>query len=241
MGAYKLQVNDDLNGRTLALSIPVGTSFTENKIIAATHSGKYIVEGVIDTTNVAGITENADWSQLSDLDAVFYNTDANTNETSVDLPDDFGTIISIDESAVIYPYVKRTANEKVYGFSEDLAKVPLIDGILEEGEIEITGASGYYPFTWNYIKLKNGISVCWTHQRIIAQEATGSYGLIAPFPENFFKEQPIVFITPFENTNNWSHTIKQLTKDLLNATLWSPNNSAKYNGMASILAFGRWK
>lgn len=123
MGAYKLQVNDDLNGRTLALSIPVGTAFTVNKIIAATHNGKYIVEGVIDTTNIAGITENPDWSQLSDLDIVFYDTDANTNETSVDLPDDFGTVISIDESAVIYPYVKRTANEKIYGFTEDMAKV----------------------------------------------------------------------------------------------------------------------
>ena len=129
MGTYNLQIGDDLNGRTLALSIPVGTSFTENKIIAATHSGKYIVEGVIDTTNVAGITGNANWSQLSDLDAVFYNTDANKNETSVDLPDDFGTIISIDESAVIYPYVKRTANEKIYGFSEDLSKIEITNAV----------------------------------------------------------------------------------------------------------------
>lgn len=241
MGAYNLQVNDNLNGRTLALSIPDETAFTENKIIAATHNGNYIVEGLVDGESLAGITDNANWSQLSDLDTVFYNSGDSVNLDSVDLTDGFGTVIEIDESAVIYPYVKRTANEKVYGFSEDLAKVPLIDGILEEGEIEITGASGYYPFTWNYIKLKNGISVCWTDQRIIAQESNGSYGLVAPFPENFFKEQPIVFITPFENTNNWSQTIKQLTKNLLNATLWSPNASAKYNGEASILAFGRWK
>lgn len=118
-----LSIGINLDNRTLSLNIPDETTIEDLKYIAKVNSNNYIAE---DTVN--GVSRGY-YHFLNENDeaetAIFYQYDGTTTSVNIDsftLPDNFGTITEVDETATLFNYINRNSHEKVYVVSEDYAK-----------------------------------------------------------------------------------------------------------------------
>lgn len=118
-----LSIGINLDNRTLSLNIPDETTIEDLKYIAKVNSNNYIAE---DTVNGVSrgyyhfLNENNEAET-----AIFYQYDGTTTLVNIDsftLPDNFGTITKVDETATLFDYISRNSHEKVYVISEDYAK-----------------------------------------------------------------------------------------------------------------------
>lgn len=116
MSKYTLQTGISLNNRTLFLNIPNGTSINSLKYIAKTDNpNNYIAED-----NEIGYFHYLD-EEENEVISIFYRKNG-INHESIKLPDNFGVITEIDDTAVLYQYIKRTSHEKVFVISEDMGQ-----------------------------------------------------------------------------------------------------------------------
>lgn len=142
MSEFTLGVGISLNKRYLTNAVPDATEISEMKYIAKGNDGCYIAED-----NVGGVSRgyvhyiDADQNDVVEL---FYSYDGET--TTVNVPsffveDGFGAITEVDETAVLYQYLKRVGNEKVYVISEDYSKEESMnkDRIISEIENQVSG------------------------------------------------------------------------------------------------------
>lgn len=106
---YNLDIGINLNDRTLYLSIPENSDITELKYICKTDKNNYIAE---DSTG--------GYYHYNGTNTYFY--DSGVNVETINLPENFGTIIEIDNTSVLYEFIERVSHEKVYVTSEDYAK-----------------------------------------------------------------------------------------------------------------------
>lgn len=129
MSNYNLDVGINLNERVLNLSIPNETEITDLKYIAKTdNSNNYIAE-----TNNKGYFHYIENGE--EVSEIFYEKN-NVNLNRIVLPENFGTIVEIDSTAILYEYITRASNEKVFVFGEDFSKSESMnkDDILTEIE-----------------------------------------------------------------------------------------------------------
>lgn len=108
----------DLSGATITSTIPANTVVSENKVICA--SGNNVIgerlssgrtEGYMLVYEDGGATEE-----------VFYSSNGSsttTNLSSFSVPETFGILDTVDASAVLYPYLSRVGNRKLFGITED--------------------------------------------------------------------------------------------------------------------------
>lgn len=109
----------DLSARTLLLSIPSGTTVSEDVIVARCGSNNLIGERVS-----GGVTQGYiqyDDGESNIVTEIFYTSNG-TNPDSIDIPAGFGAITEINEDAVLYPYIQRNENEKTYLITEDMGR-----------------------------------------------------------------------------------------------------------------------
>lgn len=115
MSNYNLDVGINLNERVLNLEIPNGTEISDLKYIAKTDNlNNYIAEA--DNQAYFHYVENGE-----EVFEIFYEKN-NINLNQIVLPKNFGTIIEIDSTAILYEYITRASNEKVFVFGEDFSK-----------------------------------------------------------------------------------------------------------------------
>lgn len=134
---YTLQIGIDLSGRTLSASIPAGTVVSANKYIARSINGNYIAERVTNGTSYGVLS-------VGGSETVFYQSTGSStpiNMGAFTLPDTFGVLSEVDETATLYEYINREAHEKLYVFTEDMAKVEL-DEALAEAEVNVNIEDG---------------------------------------------------------------------------------------------------
>lgn len=111
-----LVLGDDLSGRKIYVKPQGSYTVTEEKVIARASSTNYFYEtagnvGYCKYKNAANTITTITFYQNGGYMASF------------DLPDDFGVLYEVDDSAVLYGMLKRIANQKVYGFTEDMNRV----------------------------------------------------------------------------------------------------------------------
>lgn len=121
---HTIIVGTDLNGRKIITNIPDTTEITELKYIAKVNDNNYIAENKM---TVEGQTEECSvgYYHYNDAIYIFYirnSSEVVTNLTNFTLPDDFGVCTEIDNTAVLYNYIKRNCHEKVYVICEDFCK-----------------------------------------------------------------------------------------------------------------------
>lgn len=143
MSNFNLAVGIELDKRNLYSTIPDGTTISEMKYIAKGNDGCYIAEDQVDGVS-RGYLHYIDENDTS-VTEVFYSYDGET--TTVNVPSffvqsGFGAINEIDETAVLYEYLKRVGNEKVYVVSEDYSKKESMDKDQIKADIE-DKVSGY--------------------------------------------------------------------------------------------------
>ena len=117
-----LEPGANLNGRTIYSTVPAGTGITTNKIIAKSSNTNFFCESV---TN--GVTSGYyQWLKADSTigQVIFYrNGSSPINMKSFQMPDDFGTLVEVDENAVLYPYLMRQGHEKAFLVTEDMSFV----------------------------------------------------------------------------------------------------------------------
>ncbi len=121
---HTIIVGTDLNGRKITCSIPDTTEITEQKIIAKVTDDKYIAENKMTVEGQTGEC-SVGYYHYNDTINIFYLRNSSgivTNLTNFTLPDDFGTVTEIDDTAVLYNYLTRDCHEKVYVICEDFCK-----------------------------------------------------------------------------------------------------------------------
>lgn len=138
-----LNIGTDMSGRAVTPTIPDAAEFTETKIVVKGYGNAKITE-IVDNGEVTVIYETATDS------GILYNRpvgEAGVN-TAAYLPDDFGVITEVDETAISYVYLSRTDHEKTYAVTEDMAKVemPLVTPIEKGGTNATTGANALKNF-----------------------------------------------------------------------------------------------
>ena len=113
-----LKVGDDLNSRTLYFNVPSDIVIGNDVkyICKTTNSNSYIFEGEDD--GVVGLFVHYVNSQSEEITESIFNTGTLIHE-SYSLPDDFGDITEVDETAVCYQYTKKAGHEKLYAVTED--------------------------------------------------------------------------------------------------------------------------
>lgn len=118
----KLMQGIDLGGRTLTVNIPNDVVVSENKVIAWTDKNNSIAESYTPSNDVIAV-----YYVYNGVTLLFYQrkgTNAPTvNWGSFKMPDEFGVITEVDETAAMFPYIARNANEKAYLMGEDKARV----------------------------------------------------------------------------------------------------------------------
>ena len=142
MSEFTLGVGISLNKRYITNTIPDATEISEMKYIAKGNNGCYIAEDNVNGVS-RGYIHYLDADQ-NDVVEVFYSYDGET--TTVNIPsffveDGFGAVTEVDETAVLYEYLKRVGNEKVYVISEDYSKEESMnkDRIISEIENQVSG------------------------------------------------------------------------------------------------------
>lgn len=122
---YNLTPGISLDDRTIYFSIPNDTTISEFKKIAQTESSdNYIAEDIVDEVS-RGYYHYLDKDD-NEVIGIFYSSDG-TNLANIKLPEDFGTILTIDDTSELYEYISRTSHEKVYVHSEDFDKRESLD------------------------------------------------------------------------------------------------------------------
>lgn len=137
MSDFNLAVGISLDGRYITNTVPDDTSISEMKYIAKGNPGCYIAEDVVDGVS-RGYIHYFD-KDNNEVTEVFYSYDGNTTTVNVGsfyINDGFGTITEVDDTAVLYEYISRTGNEKVYVVSEDYSKKESLDKETIVSEIE---------------------------------------------------------------------------------------------------------
>lgn len=115
MSDYKLDIGINLNDRKLSLNIPNETEISDLKYICKTdNTDNYIAEE--NNKGYFHYVKNGE-----EINEIFYEKN-NVNLNEIVLPKHFGIIVEIDDTAVLYEYLKRTANEKVYTIGEDFSR-----------------------------------------------------------------------------------------------------------------------
>lgn len=105
-----LTVGADLSRVMIAANLPSGTTFTETKVVAYGQSNDCkIEEGISGGTSYVKIITPSGEKTLYD---------GSDNYTLSAYPD-FGTVTSVDEDAVSYPYLIRESDKRIYGLTED--------------------------------------------------------------------------------------------------------------------------
>lgn len=160
-----LNVGIDLGGHTISCAtLPNGTAFTANVNVVTTNNGNYIRQYKSGSTSYVRVYYND--NVLATLYS--FNGSSTAHSNPVLLPDDFGVINTVDDSAVSYPYLQRDAHIKVYGFSEDLDKVVLNDGSILHPDILFDGDSN------GNITLSKDLSA-YSHVRICYRDDDRTY------------------------------------------------------------------
>lgn len=121
---HTINVGCDLNGRKITASIPDTTEITELKYIAKVNDNNYIAENKMTVEGQTGEC-SVGYYHYNDAIHIFYlrnSTGVVTNLSNFTLPDDFGVVTEIDDTAVLYNYLKRNCHEKVYVLCEDFCK-----------------------------------------------------------------------------------------------------------------------
>lgn len=125
---HTITIGTDLNGRKITATIPETTEITEQKIIAKTNSNNYIAENKMTVEGQTGECSVGYYHYLNGDQAetaMFYvrnSSEVVVNLTNFTLPDDFGVVTEIDDTAVLYDYLFRNCHEKVYVICEDFCK-----------------------------------------------------------------------------------------------------------------------
>lgn len=121
---HTIIVGTDLNSRKITCSIPDTTEITELKYIAKVTDDKYIAENKMTVEGQTGEC-SVGYYHYNDTINIFYLRNSSgvvTNLSNFTLPDDFGTVTEIDDTAVLYNYLTRDCHEKVYVICEDFCK-----------------------------------------------------------------------------------------------------------------------
>lgn len=137
MSNYTLAVGISLDGRELTSTIPDDTAISEMKYIAKGNPGCYIAEDIVDGVS-RGYIHYFD-EDNTEVTEIFYSYDGNDTTVNIGsfyVAKGFGVVTEIDETAVLYEYLKRTGNEKVYVVSEDFSKKESLDKETITSEIE---------------------------------------------------------------------------------------------------------
>lgn len=128
---YKLAIGINLDDRKLTLNIPDNTNISELKYVIKTdNQNNYIIEN--DNKGFIHYVENGE-----EINELFY-VKGSVNLKEITLPDNFGTIIEVDETSKLYNYILRKSHEKVYVVSEDFAKEESMNKDELKTEIEET-------------------------------------------------------------------------------------------------------
>lgn len=170
-----LNVGIDLGGHTISCAtLPNGTEFSTNVNVVTTNNGNYIRQYKSGSTSYVRVYYNG--NVLATLYS--FNGSSTTHGSPVLLPDDFGVINAVDDSAVSYLYLQRDAHIKVYGFTEDLDKVVLNDGssmspdVLYSGDsngnITLSGDLSNYSYARIYYRDNDG-----THRSVTLYQPVG--------------------------------------------------------------------
>ena len=119
-----LNVGIDLGGRTIsARTLPSATVFPSSEtVVVLTNNGNYIAQMATSTDSGLRIYYNGSLYEL--LYDYLYSDDL-TGYKDILLPDDFGVVSEVNKSAVSYPYIRRSDNEKKYAVTEDMDRVEL--------------------------------------------------------------------------------------------------------------------
>lgn len=121
---HTIIVGTDLNDRKITCSIPNTTEITELKYIAKVTDDKYIAENKMTVEGQTGEC-SVGYYHYNDTINIFYlrnSSEIVTNLSNFKLPDDFGTVAEIDDTAVLYNYLTRDCHEKLYVICEDFCK-----------------------------------------------------------------------------------------------------------------------
>ena len=135
MSNFNLAVGISLDDRTLTSTIPDDTVISEMKYIAKGDSGCYIAEDVVDGVSRGYVHSIVDGEDVLN---VFYSFDGTTTTVNAEhfFIKDFGVINEVDTTSVLYQYLTRVGNEKVYVVSEDFSKKESLDRDTITSEIE---------------------------------------------------------------------------------------------------------
>ena len=108
----------DLSGATITSTIPENTTVSEDKVICA--AGNNVIGERLSSGTTEGymlVYENG-----YAIETVFYSSNGSsttTNLSSFSVPSNFGILDAVDDSAVLYPYLSRVGNRKLFGITED--------------------------------------------------------------------------------------------------------------------------
>lgn len=134
---YNLTPGISLDDRKIYFSIPSGTTISAfKKIVETDNTDNYIAEDIVNGVS-RGYYHYIN-SDNQEVFGIFYSSDG-TSLSNIRLPEDFGTIVTIDDTSVLYEYISRTSHEKVYVTSEDFAKKESLgkDDIVSEIEDQV--------------------------------------------------------------------------------------------------------
>ena len=112
-----LLLGDDLSGTTIYVQPQGSYTTAEEKVIARASSTNYFYE----TADNKGYCQYKNVVLNMIVTTKFY--DNGSYNRLFDLPADFGILYEVDDSAVLYPMLKRLANQRKYGFTEDMNRV----------------------------------------------------------------------------------------------------------------------
>ena len=148
---YNLTIGINLDDRSLITDIPDDTEVSEFKYIAKVDENNFIAEDFIEVEGYVGKCSIGYINYLKDnqpCKGIFYlksNSNIDVNSESITFPEKFGVITEIDDTAVLYPYIKRKKKKKVYVMGEDLSKKESLDKNEIKTEIEEQVRSSAVP------------------------------------------------------------------------------------------------
>lgn len=120
-----LNIGIDLGGRTIsARTLPSATAFPSGSdvVVVVTNEGNSIVQQETSSESRLVVYYNG---SLYDALYDYLQYQGLTGYKDILLPDDFGVVSEVNESAVSYPYILRSDNDKLYAFTEDMDRVEL--------------------------------------------------------------------------------------------------------------------
>lgn len=139
----------NLNAAKMAVTSErmVGAGYTP-KVVFRTDTGAYVTEQR-DGGYLSVYLVMPDSTQIK----MYKRSSGDSAPVYMTFPDGVGTVVEVDDTATMWPYIKRAANANVYGFNDDLGKVDLspVLAMLENTESGsyITGISSLIPLSFD--------------------------------------------------------------------------------------------